>query len=65
MAKVENIDSNVIENMAGLGFQPTAHWEILTPYYNLVVKYNLTDTHGFQFRARFASKAARENNPNI
>ena len=40
MSMVENIDTRVIENMAGAGFQPTTHCYMLTPADNAVVKYN-------------------------
>ena len=65
MATVENIDPNVLENMAGAGFQPTAHWEMLTLDENAVVQDKLTDTDGFQLYAPIVSRAVREENPNI
>ena len=50
--------------MTGAGFQPTAHWEILTPDKNAAVQYNYTDTDGFRLHAPIAFVAAREYNPN-
>ena len=47
MTVVEIINPNVIENMAGLGFQPTAQWGMITTKNNSVVQDNLTDNYGF------------------
>ena len=65
MTTVENIVPNVISNMAVSVLQTTAHWEILTPYNNSVVKDNLTYTDGCQLYALIAPRAAREDNLNL
>ena len=60
MANVDNIDPNVISNMAGENFEPMAHWELLIPDSSSVVSDNLRDSDGHQFYAPIASGAARE-----
>ena len=60
MGVVENINPNIISNMAGENFEPMAHWELLTPDTNLVVEENLRDSDGYEFYAPIASGAARE-----
>ena len=65
IATVVNIDPNGIENMAGAGFQPTAHWEILTPEDNSVVQDKLENTYGFKLYPPIAYVATREENTNL
>ena len=59
MGVVENINPNIISNMAGENFEPMAHWELLTPDTNSVVEENLRDSDGYEFYAPIASGAAR------
>ena len=63
MASVADIDSDVLDNMDGDNFEPSAHWEILNPDGNSINRYELNDSDGYQFHAPIASVATREEDP--
>ena len=63
MTVVAYIYPAVLANMDGDNFEPSAHWEILTPDGNSIIRYELDDSGGCQFHATIASGAAREEDP--
>ena len=65
MDVVENIDPDILCNMAGENFEPTAHWELLTPDWNELIYDELKDKDGYNFYAPTASGDARQENCHV
>ena len=59
MVAVADIYPAVLANMAGENLELSAHWEILTPDGNSIIRDELNDSDGYQFNAPIASGAAR------
>ena len=65
MAIIENIDQEMLINMAGDAFAPTAYWELVTPDEDAAVQDELIDTDGVQLHTPIALGAARGENSNL